>query len=376
MTNKVNNPKTLRLSNKISILKNLILRGEMSRLALASSLSLTPASITQLVKELCDENRVVEHKTVDKSVAGRKEILLRFKQEDFVAIGVTIERNQTSIVVSTYDDILSHDTYATVDIICDGDIELLTDKIREKIEQCKDKNLLGVAIAIQGIVDEMSGVSVDSYGLFEPDFAIKAEFEQRLSTRVEVVNNVSVLADSIIKNQTDNFMFIKHLPGVGCAIVVDGKVVDGISHQAGEIGHTVVDVDGEKCTCGKRGCLETKLSKKAIEKSYFDRTKTRKIASEIVRDYNTDPVSKSVIDSGLGYLALSLLNASMLIDPTKIILKSIMFDNQSAIKQSFQTMLSNLGFRAKTELVFLSDDPTQKTYSATRYMIKKVLFEV
>jgi glucokinase len=53
----------------------------------------------------------------------------------------------------------------------------------------------------------------------------------------------------------DNMCYVTMSTGYGLAIIVDGKLYAGHIGTAGELGHTVVDVRGPPCTCGKRGCL-------------------------------------------------------------------------------------------------------------------------
>lgn len=55
---------------------------------------------------------------------------------------------------------------------------------------------------------------------------------------------------------TDNMLGIVVSTGVGGGIVSGGRLVDGVSGNAGHIGHVVVDPDGPDCVCGGRGCLE------------------------------------------------------------------------------------------------------------------------
>jgi glucokinase len=52
--------------------------------------------------------------------------------------------------------------------------------------------------------------------------------------------------------------------GVGGGIVLDGRVLDGASGNAGHVGHVVVEPDGRPCACGGRGCLEAEASGTAI----------------------------------------------------------------------------------------------------------------
>jgi glucokinase len=48
--------------------------------------------------------------------------------------------------------------------------------------------------------------------------------------------------------------------GVGAAIIIDGQLYRGLHNAAGEVGHITLDADGDLCSCGCRGCVETFLS--------------------------------------------------------------------------------------------------------------------
>ena len=65
-------------------------------------------------------------------------------------------------------------------------------------------------------------------------------------------------------NGSDNFVAVTLGTGVGSGIIVDGKVVSGVNHAGGECGHMVIVVDGEPCTCGRKGCWEAYASATAL----------------------------------------------------------------------------------------------------------------
>jgi glucokinase len=62
-----------------------------------------------------------------------------------------------------------------------------------------------------------------------------------------------------------NFVGMVVSTGVGGGIVVDGRILDGATGNAGHIGHVIVNPDGHRCSCGARGCLEAEASGTAIE---------------------------------------------------------------------------------------------------------------
>lgn len=63
----------------------------------------------------------------------------------------------------------------------------------------------------------------------------------------------------------ENFIGMVVSTGVGGGVVIDGRLLDGASGNAGHIGHVIVDPDGHRCGCGARGCLEAEASGTAIE---------------------------------------------------------------------------------------------------------------
>jgi glucokinase len=61
-----------------------------------------------------------------------------------------------------------------------------------------------------------------------------------------------------------NYMSMVVSTGVGGGIVLDGRLLDGASGNAGHVGHVIVEPDGRLCECGARGCLEAEASGTAI----------------------------------------------------------------------------------------------------------------
>mgnify|MGYP003291211051 CR=1 FL=1 len=63
---------------------------------------------------------------------------------------------------------------------------------------------------------------------------------------------------------TNNFVAITLGTGVGGGIIIDGKIYSGSNFAGGELGHTVINADGEVCTCGRIGCWEAYASATAL----------------------------------------------------------------------------------------------------------------
>ncbi len=118
--------------------------------------------------------------------------------------------------------------------------------------------------------------------------------------------------------------------GVGAGIIIDGKIYSGSNCAGGEIGHTVLVVDGRECTCGRKGCFETyssatgliRTTKEAIELN--PDSIVAKISEEDCRvsartAYNAlkrgCPVGKQITDDFVKYLAVGITNTINIFQP-------------------------------------------------------------
>ena len=85
--------------------------------------------------------------------------------------------------------------------------------------------------------------------------------------------------------------------GLGSGIVANGELVYGHDGFAGELGHTVVDLNGRECGCGRKGCLETYASASGIRKTVIEMIESTDIPSEL-RDINTNHLTaKDIADA-------------------------------------------------------------------------------
>lgn len=125
-----------------------------------------------------------------------------------------------------------------------------------------------VGVGSPGTVDSKNGIVVYSNNIAWKDVPLGNEIEKILGVPVYLTNdaNAAALGESYMGagKDYDNIVLVTLGTGVGGGIVLDGKLYEG-GHSAGaEIGHTVIRMNGEKCTCGRRGCLEAYASATAL----------------------------------------------------------------------------------------------------------------
>jgi glucokinase len=111
--------------------------------------------------------------------------------------------------------------------------------------------------------------------------------------------------------------------GVGSGIIVDGELLHGSCGYGAEMGHVVVNPEGEKCGCGARGCLETEASAGPLVRNYRQLTgSTEPLTAEEIarRAKKTDAAAKKCFDRAAYYLGIGLGSAINTFNPTKILL--------------------------------------------------------
>lgn len=128
-----------------------------------------------------------------------------------------------------------------------------------------------IALAIHGQVDSVNGISIKMPQLdFRQSIQFKYILENRLHVEVRCDNDcvMKALAQKWHLIRTENkkfdFSIINADYGIGSAFFIDGSIYRGSMFGSGQIGHVIVNSQGEKCNCGRYGCLETVASKSSI----------------------------------------------------------------------------------------------------------------
>lgn len=131
-----------------------------------------------------------------------------------------------------------------------------------------------------------------------------------------------------------HFIVVTLGTGLGSGLVVDGRLLYGASGFAGELGHTVVDPEGRRCSCGKQGCLETYVSAPGIvrtalellasqnEPSRLRAMKASEITSKILFEaaQNGDGIALQAFDRTARILGMKLADAVAHVSPEAIFL--------------------------------------------------------
>ena len=372
MTTKVINPKTLRKSNKVNIKFILWSKGDMSRLHLAKELKLTKASITQIVNDLVYEGEVEEIGNVERKGAGRPEILLRLNTKKHIAIGLNIENDKTHLSICTLDEILKDFVFNTKERI--NSVKDIIELVRPVLDRwIYPYEPIGIGVGIVGPVD--NGISINSYGILPNNSDIKKELEKEFNIPVKVINNIHAQARALLQGGNDNYMLIKHSPGIGCAIISNGKILGGEHSNAGEIGHSIMEINGLPCRCGKKGCLEAYCAEWHIQDLYESKSGVKVPIEEIYAKYGEDGLATKIIDDAIQPMALAIVNTSMIVDPKKILVTGGMFNNEK-LYGVIMNKLQELGMKKDCDISIVPQEQNIKAFAGAKDIIMNKVLEV
>ena len=374
------NVNDIKNANRSLLLNLLYFGGAQSRKVLAQKSKLTPAAITGLMAELIADGAVVEtDKISTEGRLGRSEQLIDINYTSLYVIGIRFEKESYEVSLFRLNSkMITQKSKSIPSRPLDKSTfgKLITHAVEEVIAEfaIDAAQIVGIGFTIRGIVDSENGVSIDSYGILENDFNITAEIKKTLPFPVAVENNVRSMlrSDSILRHAKplQSTLFIKYGPGVGAALLVGQKNFIGSNCRAVELGHISAETSGERCICGKTGCLETVVSYEAIVKNVqkiFSAQQTPLLydscngdvnnlsLEQILSAYEKDdigvnPLMKSVIVR----FSLAVTNSAVLFDPEIVLLASELFKTKKFANQ-LQNAISFFSGQHKTRYQMITD---------------------
>lgn len=207
---------------------------------------------------------------------------------------------------------------------------------------CKVKSLAAVSLGAPGAIDVRRGVVSEAPNLGWKNLPLARDLKSLLSGTPVVLDNdvnVGVIGEHALGagERAENLVGIFVGTGIGGGIISGGKLYEGANGWAGEVGHTVILVDGPVCSCGRRGCAEALASRTAIERDVRDAIKSgqKSAVTEILKEKNRDRITSSVIEAALNrkdpvmsqvmnraeyYLGILVSNVANVLDPQRVVI--------------------------------------------------------
>lgn len=201
------------------------------------------------------------------------------------------------------------------------------------------KQVKSIGIGSPGLCDAKNGVVIFAANLFFENVPVRDELSRYYDMPIYLENDATcAIAGEIVSGAAQgckDAIIITLGTGVGSGIIINGKIFTGAFSGGGEIGHIVIEVGGEMCTCGQPGCFEAYASASALIRdaklTAVRNPKTKiltladndinKINAKIVFDANYlgDADAEKLVDRYIDYLAIGLTNVVNIFQPEIIV---------------------------------------------------------
>lgn len=224
-----------------------------------------------------------------------------------------------------------------------GLIADVADVVEEAVRTAglKMREIRAVSVGAPGSTDPARGIVQHAPNLGWKDVPLGPELKALLHVPVVVDNDVHVGAvgeHALGAGQgARDLVAIFVGTGIGGAIISKGRLFEGSSGGAGEIGHTVMLVNGPVCGCGKRGCAEALASRTAMERDVRAAVKAghKSVVPKLMKEANKDRMTSSIIVRALKkndkvvrkvlqraeyYLGILVANVVNVLDPERVVI--------------------------------------------------------
>lgn len=269
MSTVTGNQQLVKQINKTLVLEKVMNEAPISRAYIAKELGLNKGTVSSLVSELIDEHLVFETGPGESS-GGRRPVMLTFNKDAGYAIGVDLGVNYilsilTDLKGNVVREIYQHITNTEYEHV----FNIIKKSINDLIESAPDSpyGIIGIGIGVPGIVNNQGEILI-APNLHWENVQLKQQIEKTFNLPVVIENeaNAGAYGEKLFGAGKDfnNMIYVSAGIGIGVGIIIDGELYTGNNGYSGEMGHTIIMVDGKKCSCGSVGCWELYASEKAL----------------------------------------------------------------------------------------------------------------
>lgn len=263
--------------NRMALLRLLRRQEGISRADLAERSGLTPSTVSVLTTELIDEGWLVEAEACATGALGRRPTPLSLDGTRIVLLGADLGPDAIRVVATSIRGELleahqaplrARDPKAACRQLVD-----MTRALSAKVVGRRHR-LLGIGVGLPGLVDKRSGALELAPNIGWRDVELGRPLAADLAAAglghvpmyFHNEADLAAVGESEFREGPvdDPLVYVSCGIGVGAGIILNEELFTGVSGSAGEIGHTTLVIDGERCSCGRLGCAEAYIGLKGI----------------------------------------------------------------------------------------------------------------
>ena len=261
------NPAALAAKQKNArrILDFILIHGEASRAQLSSELSISTATVTNIVTELIEQNLLCEGRQ-EPSSSGKRTTLLEFNTSRGIIITYELGVRHTTLAACNFaGETISLDSFPFDPTITIERPEMtvlkeIINNIRRFISalSASDQKLISaIGISVCGMVNAQRIIDAPSICWNKVNLIKPLQAALGYPVYCEGITRIKAFYEMrFIRPEEKNILYLNLYDGVGMVNFFKGKMIIGKTGIAGEVGHMSLNLHGPKCYCGNRGCFE------------------------------------------------------------------------------------------------------------------------
>lgn len=322
---------TIREQNRSLLLHTIINNQEISRAELAQQTAMNKASVSEITKELLDNQLITETRIGNAShFGGRKPILLTFNQSAGYVIAIDLGPHYIEALLANLAGVkIAFFQKKDVQITSQNVTTYITDILtlfNHKLPS-SPHGIVGITIAVHGVIKQDTILFTPNYDL--DNCSLKSYFETHVPFPVYIQNeaNLAALGEYSFGSLSENLVAISIHSGVGAGIVRRGAVYTGENGKSGEIGHMTIVANGLPCSCGNLGCLELYASHEALYQTLYQTFNLNYINSDKVALLYQELPDKvePILKHYAKLISIGIHNTVLMSDPDCVIINSSVF---------------------------------------------------
>lgn len=385
------------LSNHARVLRYIFRNQPVSRSEIGQDLNLPRSMVTGITARLIEQDIVRElgkADTQEDGAPGRRRQLLGIRPDARFAVGAEIGvRHFRFCLTDLAGHVLEELCYAPSEEQIRRVNETLCLGVRQLLARRPELGgrVVGVGIALPGHLNAQTGGMVSHAPQWDA-FNLRAVADG-LDQPVTAENNVRAMAYERylfdIQSCPENFVFLHVGPGIFCSEFKGGMLTGG-SYISGEIGHTISNPDGQRCECGKVGCLQTYASEDWIIKkariiyasaphsalrSLAGRAEDITLQTVLTAYQLGDTLVIQELREAVRYLAVAAANLAIIMGTEKLYLHSRMFQHEilkSELKAGIESQLTFVDKQNSEDVEILEFHPARAAVGAAALAIDRL----
>ncbi|MFB9956234.1 ROK family transcriptional regulator [Cellulomonas denverensis] len=337
---------SLREANRARIVSAVQQRGSLTQVELAGVTGLSPATVSNIVKELTSAGVLNTSSSIR---SGRRAQQVTLARNLGLVAGVHFgSRSLRVAIADAGQQILAEQRMPLPpEHRADAGLERAALLIAELVESLDAAlpELMAIGVGVPAPVDPATGRIVSAGVLRGWDgVSVSEVLERRLGAPVYVDNDANLGALAELRQGAavgrQHVVYLKVSHGVGAGLVVGGRLVHGRAGAAGEFGHITVDENGPICRCGNRGCLDAMIGAPALLRMLESSHGHLTLADVIARAQDGDPGCRRVISDAGRLLAVAAADTCNLLDPEVVVVGGRLAEAGPILLDTFRSVLA------------------------------------